>query len=141
MAAIMIAFFGTVIAVNVTMARLATSTFGGVVVENSYVASQHFNRWLDEAKADKALGWKALFGRDTTGRVQVGLIDAAGKPLTGAKVTATAEHPLGLRGDEALTLNETTPGEYVAVLPEGRWQLRLEARSGQHTWRAVGDVQ
>ena len=38
MAAIMVAFFGVVIAVNVYMARLATSTFTGVVVENSYVA-------------------------------------------------------------------------------------------------------
>jgi hypothetical protein len=52
MAMIMIAFFGVVIAVNVLMARFAVSTFGGVVVENSYVASQHFNRWLDEARVE-----------------------------------------------------------------------------------------
>ena len=63
MAAIMIAFFGVVIAVNVLMARLATSTFGGLVVENSYVASQKFNRWLGEARSEKALGWKATVTR------------------------------------------------------------------------------
>ena len=45
---IMVAFFAVVIAVNLLMARYATSTFGGVVVENSYVASQNFNKWLDE---------------------------------------------------------------------------------------------
>jgi nitrogen fixation protein FixH len=56
MAAIMVAFFAVVIAVNVYMARLASSTFTGVVVENSYVASQHFNRWLDEARAEERLG-------------------------------------------------------------------------------------
>ena len=35
MAAIMVAFFGVIIAVNFTMARFATATFGGRVVENS----------------------------------------------------------------------------------------------------------
>jgi len=56
MAAIMVAFFAVVIIVNVYMAREASSTFGGVVVENSYVASQQYNRWLDEASAENALG-------------------------------------------------------------------------------------
>ena len=69
MAMIMIAFFGVVIAVNVLMARFAVSTFGGVVVENSYVASQHFNRWLDEARVEGALGWKAVLSRTADGRV------------------------------------------------------------------------
>lgn len=141
MAAIMVVFFGVVIAVNVLMARFAVSTFGGVVVENSYVASQHFNTWLDEAKAEKALGWKALFGRDGKDRVAIDLRDAAGKPLTGATVTAVAEHPLGLRHDENLTFREEAPGRYGAVLDAGRWRLRLAANLGGKTWRTVGDVQ
>lgn len=141
MAAIMVAFFGIVIAVNVLMARFALSTFGGVVVENSYVASQHFNGWLDEARAEKALGWKALFGRDGQGRVAIDLRDAGGKPLTGATVTAVAEHPLGLRHDESLTFREEAPGRYGAALENGRWRLRLAAVVRGKTWRTVGDVQ
>ena len=35
MTAILLAFFGIVVAVNLVMATLATRTFGGVVVENS----------------------------------------------------------------------------------------------------------
>ena len=54
MAIILVSFFGVVIVVNLVMARLAVSTFGGVVVENSYVASQEFNRWLEEAEAEAA---------------------------------------------------------------------------------------
>jgi nitrogen fixation protein FixH len=46
MAITIVGFFLVVIVVNLAMARMATSTFGGVVVENSYVASQHYNRWL-----------------------------------------------------------------------------------------------
>ena len=54
MAAIMLAFFGVVIAINFTMATLAETTFGGTVVDNSYVASQSFNAWL---RAGRQLGW------------------------------------------------------------------------------------
>ena len=61
MTGIFVLFFGVVIAVNVVMACYASSTFGGIVVENSYVASQDFNRWLDEAAAEKALAiWQSL---------------------------------------------------------------------------------
>ena len=46
MTAILVAFFGVVIVVNFVMARYAVATFGGTVVDNSYVASQEFNGWL-----------------------------------------------------------------------------------------------
>jgi nitrogen fixation protein FixH len=46
MAAILIGFFGIVIAVNIYMAKVAVGTFGGTVVDNSYVASQNYNEWL-----------------------------------------------------------------------------------------------
>ena len=61
--AMLFAFFGVVVAVNLFMARDALSTFGGLVVENSYVASQDFNHWLDEAQRSKALGWQVKVTR------------------------------------------------------------------------------
>ncbi|WP_226016736.1 FixH family protein [Novosphingobium sp. FKTRR1] len=140
MTAILVTFFGVVIAVNLLMANLAISTFGGEVVENSYVASQHFNRWLDSAKADRALGWKADFTRDVTGAVSVDLRDANGNPLTQARVSAVAEHPLGLRDDEKVVLHETVPGRYAAALPAGRWRLRLQVSAKGQTWHTIGDL-
>ncbi|EJU14219.1 hypothetical protein LH128_04711 [Sphingomonas sp. LH128] len=73
MTAILVAGFGVVLAVNVTMATLASTTFGGIVVENSYVASQDFNRWLDEAAKERALGWRLAARRGAEGRVVVDL--------------------------------------------------------------------
>jgi nitrogen fixation protein FixH len=143
MAAIMIGFFAVVIAVNVTMARMAIGTFGGVVVENSYVASQHFNRWLDEAASESALGWKADFARGADGRVMLALVGPTGTP---AQVTAVARHPLGRQPDRALQFGPAGPGRYVSqeALPAGRWRLRLEVRGvrEQHgkPWRSEGDV-
>ena len=43
---IIVAFFAVVVGVNMVMARFALSTFGGTVVDNSYVASQKYNEWL-----------------------------------------------------------------------------------------------
>lgn len=138
MAAILIGFFAVVISVNVTMARLASATFGGVVVENSYVASQHFNRWLDEAAAEKALGWQADLARASDGRV---VLTLAG-PQT-AQVTAVARHPLGHLPDVALHFAPTGPDRFVSreKLPAGRWRVRLEARAGPaQIWRSEGEV-
>ncbi|MBB3357124.1 MULTISPECIES: FixH family protein [unclassified Novosphingobium] len=140
MAAILITFFGVVIIVNVVMARLALSTFGGVVVENSYVASQNFNRWLGEARSEKALGFAGSIARDETGALAVVLNDAQGHAIAGAAVTALAEHPLGLRDDLALSLNETAPGHYRAALPGGRWRIKLKVVQHGATWRMMGDV-
>src|SRR3546814_2526847 len=53
-AMILVAFFGVVIAVNIVMASFALSTFGGTVVDNSYVASQHYNQWLARADAQRS---------------------------------------------------------------------------------------
>lgn len=139
-AAMFIAFFGVVIAVNMTMARLATSTFGGVVVENSYVASQQFNGWLHEASAERALGWTGVVARDDLGRATLALSDKAGKPIIAAKVDAIAEHPLGQRPPVVLVLHETTPGIYAAPLVAGRWRLRVAVRAEGQIWRMVGDV-
>jgi nitrogen fixation protein FixH len=132
MAAIMVAFFGVVIAVNVYMARLASSTFTGVVVENSYVAGQHFNRWLGEARAEERLGWHASAVRDADGHVRVTL---AGTPA-GAAVRGDAWHPLGRAPDHELTFAPVAGGfRSAAPIPAGRWRIRLEVSAGGRRWR------
>ncbi|MEK6636450.1 MAG: FixH family protein, partial [Pseudomonadota bacterium] len=94
MATILITFFGVVIAVNLVMARFAVSTFGGTVVDNSYVASQNYNRWLAAAEQQSQLGWKATLSLDGSRRVLVRAAKA-GLPVTGLTVSGTATHPLG----------------------------------------------
>ena len=53
----MVGAFGVIITVNVVMAWQAVSTFPGLEVKNSYVASQTFDA---ERKAQLALGWVLL---------------------------------------------------------------------------------
>jgi nitrogen fixation protein FixH len=136
--AIMVAFFGVVVAVNLVMARAASATFGGVVVENSYVASQNFNAWLGQARAEKALGWSATAERLPDGRVAVEL---AGAPEV-ATMTAVARHPLGRARDQVLTFKVQPGGRFVSErpLPSGRWRVRFEAAAGTKRWRTEQDV-
>lgn len=134
MTAILVAFFGVVIVVNLVNARYASTTFGGEVVENSYVASQEFNGWLDEAKNEKALGWDEVATWRPDGRVVVAV---RGAPA-GVTIAAFARHPLGRLPDRALAFDGIGQGRYLSrqALPEGRWDLRLTLAADGHIWRS-----
>lgn len=138
MTAILVAGFGVVFAVNFTMASLASSTFGGVVVENSYVASQHFNRWLDEAAREKSLGWRISAARRADGHVAATL---AGVPQS-ATIAAIARHPLGRLPDTRLTFVREADGTYASreTLATGRWMVRFDVEAGGKAWRGEQPV-
>jgi hypothetical protein len=141
MALVMTGFFGVVVGVNVLLANLAVSTFSGVVVENSYVASQGFNQLLGAARADKALGWKLDLARGTDGAARFTLTDASGAPLQGAVVRAQADHPLGAKVPAImLAPKEVAPGVYEAPLAGGRWHVAVEVRQQGHVWHAERDA-
>lgn len=141
MAGILVAFFAVVIAVNMLMARYAIKTFGGTVVENSYVASQEFNGWLAQARAQRALGWQ--LGVDVDGARHVILkLTKGGNPITDAKVRAVATHPLGQLPEQRLTFAGTAPGMWQSdrVLPAGRWLIKVIVDEGGHEARFDDEV-
>ena len=127
--AILVAFFGVVIAVNVTMAMVATRTFGGTVVDNSYVASQNYNAWLAEGRRQKQLGWNVAASLDAERRVLVDL------DVADAVVEGVARHPLGREPDVALRFERGRRS--VERLPAGRWTVHLKVRTAQDEVRLV----
>lgn len=133
---VMLAMFGTIITVNLVMARYAVSTFGGTVVDNSYAASQDYNRWLAAARAQEALDWSFDL-RLTADRH----VDIAASPREG-ELTANAHHPLGRAPDRTLAFVPTGEGRWrtTAPLPPGRWRLRIELRSGDDRARFTRDI-
>ena len=126
-----------VIAVNLLMARFASATFGGAVVDNSYVASQHFNRWLDQAASQRARGLAAEVGRSNDGRV---IVTVSGGPSTA--LTAIARHPLGRLPDRAIAFAPAGSGTYLSheALPAGRWRLRLTVTAADKAWRTEREL-
>jgi nitrogen fixation protein FixH len=126
MLVVMLAFFATIIAVNFTMAWFASSTFGGTVVDNSYVASQRFNGWLAAGRAQRALGWSAAIDLDARRHVRI-----AARLPQGAVLTGTATHPLGRVPEQRLAFVAMGNGDWrsAAPLPAGRFQIRIDVRA------------
>jgi len=128
MLALMIAFFGVIISVNVFMAISATRTWTGLVVENSYVASQEFNEKLANARAQEAAGWQG--GLDyKSGVLTFTLIEGA-KPLEPVEVIVSVARPIGTEGEQRLTLTRNPSGAYTTplTLEDGVWVASIVAR-------------
>ena len=128
--AILACFFGVIIAVNVLLAVKAVQTFPGLEVENSYVASQTFDK---DMAAQKALGWTLDYGY-SGGHMTLAFRDAAGRPVAVQGLTA-------LVGRVTETAQDQTPnftlaeGVYTApvTLDGGRWMIMVEAKANDGT--------
>lgn len=133
MAVTIVSGFAIIIAVNLFMATLAVRGFGGVVVQNSYVASQEFNGWLEAAERQEALGWTAGISRSDNDHL---LVETTSVP-DGSTVAAVARRPLGKPETTQLRFIEATPGNHVSLEPlkPGRWIVRLTITSHDRlTW-------
>lgn len=134
MLAVMIAFFGVIISVNLTMAFFARSSWTGFVVENSYVASQEFNERMAETRAQAQLGWK---GRLTieNGHARYRILDRHGNGVTLKTVSMTFMRPVDDREDQTFALNRDGDGSFVAeeTIADGIWIVHVEADAGLET--------
>ena len=131
MLAIILAFFGVVIAVNLTMATLASTSWTGLVVENTYVASQQFNKKAEEGRAQAALGWTGKL-TIAAGEVRYSLTDAGGKPVTLHGVKVLFRHPAYEKEDKAITLAIASGQDFAAqhTPRDGVWIVEVDADAG-----------
>src|SRR6476661_3604635 len=87
-----VAFFGIVLAVNLTMLKFAIDSMPGTDVDSAYKASLSFNREIGAAREQAERGWTVTAhverGADGNGLVQVEARDKAGAPVTGLAFTA-----------------------------------------------------
>ena len=134
MLAVLLAFFGTIITVNLTMAWFANSTWSGLVVKNSYVASQEFNGHQAEARAHAALGWKPSTSYQN-GTFAFTLLDAAGNPVETNGVKAKLIRPAHEGFDQVVELSPQGNGRYSApvTLADGQWVIEVLAEAGLDT--------
>ncbi|MGI9481633.1 MAG: FixH family protein [Hyphomicrobiales bacterium] len=128
MIALVCAFFGTIIAVNLVLAYFAIGTWTGLVVPNSYVASQEYNAKLEDGRRMKELGWTANL-KATAKSIELELFGKSGDALAGADVRALIKRPTHEAKDRAVQLVESQPGVYVAAekLLPGAWDIDVTA--------------
>jgi nitrogen fixation protein FixH len=133
MLAIMLAFFSVIIAVNVTMATFAGSSWTGFVVKNSYIASQEFNDKVAAARAQQALGWSAALAIED-GMARVELRDADGAPIDVSTATLELRNPATDSADRIIAMAPAGSAHAGPVdIADGVWvaAIRLTTLDGR----------
>lgn len=129
MLGVMVLFFGTIITVNLIMAWNASHSWSGLVVQNTYVASQQFNGKVAEAKAFAASGIEGNLVIEG-GRITYHVVDAKGEPVIANDIAATFKRPVDEREDFTLALTPQGPGLFVAerdIMP-GQWIVDISTK-------------
>jgi nitrogen fixation protein FixH len=127
MLAIMLAFFGTIISVNVLMAYYAGASWSGMLSKNTYVASQDFNKNAARARewAKEGLGGELKI---TGGVVRYHLTGPADRLANVDHVEAIFHRPVGDKQDFSVLLKPSN-GIFSAThtLAAGPWIVDLAA--------------
>ncbi|MEQ6250011.1 FixH family protein [Sulfitobacter sp. HNIBRBA3233] len=121
--------FGTIIAVNLTLAVSAVRSFPGLEVRNSYVASQSFD--ADRA-AQLSLGWDVsatLEGNE----LRLVILDH-GRPIAPVIESAVFGRATSVAADQAPQFGfDGTALRARVEAGRGNWNLRLKARAEDGT--------
>lgn len=130
--------FLVMLAPNVILAVTATRTFSGVVVEDSYVASQDFDRLK---AAQVALGWTVRLEHEAD-VLRVDITDAGGRVVRPASLDVTMGRPTTTREDRAVEMHETPAGfAGEAPMAPGHWRVEIAAIAANGTpFRQSRDV-
>jgi nitrogen fixation protein FixH len=133
--AILAALFFVMFAANGALIYFALHTLHGEALENSYDASQAFNKRIAEARAQDERAWKVdvLTRAEGAGeRVMVEFHDRNGAPISDLVVTARFQHPFDASQDRTAALvSDGANYEGVASpVGHGRWTLIIEASRG-----------
>jgi nitrogen fixation protein FixH len=136
MAIMMVSFFAVVVSVNVLLAVLASSSWTGLVVQNSYVASQQFNAVT--AKLEKSVSMNIHAGLSYgNGEVQLLLRDASGHVIPVQSIVLKLGRPSHESEDRTLPLRCDAAGKCTAsvTLGSGVWAGEVDARlANAETW-------
>ena len=130
--------FGIVVAVNAIMIWFATSSWTGMATEGAYQKGLDYNRNLQAASDQAALGWTVdidvALVEASQGEIGVLLLDREGKPLERAEIAATFERPTHEGADFTVDLQPRGAGRYgaglEAMLP-GAWNVHTVVRRGE----------
>ncbi|MFK0382647.1 FixH family protein [Agrobacterium sp. NPDC090273] len=128
MLGVMVLFFGTIITVNMIMAWNAVSSWSGLVVQNTYVASQQFNGKAEAAKARAASGIEGRLSVDRNG-MRYEIFHPQTGPVETDTVTAHFRRPVGEHQNFDMELTPVSTGVFTGshdVLP-GQWIVEVIA--------------
>lgn len=138
-----VAFFGIVLAANAAMIWIAVSTWTGLETENAYRKGLAYNRTIEQARAQAALGWRVdlAFAQqdDRTLAIELALADRNGDLIETASVNAAFMRPTHEGHDRTIPVPHRYGGQYLGEvrLPlAGQWDVRVAVEARGEVWRA-----
>lgn len=145
---IFVVFMAGVFVVNGVMVYFALDTFSGLETRDAYRKGMQYNRNIEKARAQEALGWSLSFDfptRAATGNARAGTLDVTlrdrdAQPVTGARLRVGFIRPTSDGLDVKLPLVEKGAGLYrvdVALPRPGQWDLRILAERGRDRFREI----
>ncbi len=122
--------FAIILTPNIILLVKAVSTFSGLVVPNSYVASQEFDR---RRMSQEALGWNLAIAEDE-GVFSLAITDADGAVVRPATLSVVIGRLTTWRSDLPLELFPTSAGYAAAAdLAPGNWMVEINATADDGT--------
>lgn len=133
----LLAFFGTTIAVNVVFTTYALSTFSGEDVSKPYLRGLEYNKTLTARAEQAKLKWTASIDVEREGVagavVTVSIAGADGQAVGGLAVTVLFKRPTDANLDKTVTLEPLGGGQYrgrVDDVVAGQWDVVARAGPG-----------
>ncbi len=126
--AITVSAFALIIGVNVFMAYSAIQTFPGLETDNSYVASQQFDRLK---AAQLGLGWEVAAKIEGETLV-LDIRDKDGEAVEVKSIYGIFGRATHVKSDQEPNFSQSSTGAYVAdvgKLDPGNWNLRVNIKS------------
>jgi nitrogen fixation protein FixH len=129
---VMVGFFLTVFAANMTMVYFASKSWTGLVVKNAYVASQEFDA-TTKRLVEAAARIHAQLQHDD-GRLVARLTDADGKTVYADWLVVHLGRPSHEGEDQDIVLQAAGDGSYMAPvrLEKGQWVGTVSGSIPQH---------
>ncbi|MCB5409649.1 FixH family protein [Pseudogemmobacter faecipullorum] len=122
--------FAVIIAVNLTLAWKAVSTFPGLDVQNSYVASQNFDQ---RRAAQEALGW-TVDQHYVPGRFSLAFTDSGGAPVMVSALSVLIGRTTVATADQQPEFIWNGTGYEAALsLAPGEWMMKIQAEASDGT--------
>jgi len=125
---ITVSFFAVVFGMNFFMAMSALNSWTGLVVKNTYVASQEYNGKQATTRTQHDLGWNSSIEHEN-GNLIFSLRDKDNNPISAEQVSLKVHRVVGVDGELNLTLTRQPNGEYSAPAPlaSGVWNVTILA--------------
>lgn len=134
--------FLVIVIANGALIVVALRSWTGLAVSSPYEHGLHFNRTLQAAREQAALGWKGRIAYDGV-HLSFDLRGRDDAPINGAEVKAWVSRPVAEGHDLSVDLAGQGGGRYTAAAAApapGQWDVRIDARTADGNWHATTRV-